>query len=128
MAVSLEARVPLLDYRLVEFALNLPPALRLSGNATKVILRRVMARRLPRTVLKKPKEGFSIPLKHWLRAELRPLMLDLLAADTVARRGYFSVACVTRWMKEHLEGRANHSHRLWSLMVFELWHRTHLQR
>jgi asparagine synthase (glutamine-hydrolysing) len=123
MAASLEARVPLLDYRLVEFALNLPPGMKLRGNQTKAILRRAMAGRLPQAVLNKPKEGFSIPLKHWLRTQLRPLMADLLSAETVSRRGYFSPTCVTRWVKEHVEGRVNHSHRLWALMVFELWHR-----
>ena len=95
---------------------------------TKVILRRVVADRLPQEILNKPKEGFSIPLKHWLRGELRPLMSDLLSADTVRRRGYFAPECVTRWVSEHLEKRANHSHRLWALMVFELWHRQVLDK
>ncbi len=123
MAASLEARVPLLDHRVVEFALNLPPHLKLNGDETKVILRRVMANRLPEAVLNKPKEGFSIPLKHWLRGELRPLMNDLLAPDTVHRRGYFDPKTVARWVSEHQASQANHSHRLWALMVFELWHR-----
>jgi asparagine synthase (glutamine-hydrolysing) len=122
MATSLEARVPLLDHRVVEFALNLPPYMKLKGGTTKSILRKVMAERLPPAVLEKPKEGFSIPLKHWLRGELRPLMTDLLATDTVQRRGYFAPECVANWVSEHLERRANHSHRLWALMVFELWH------
>ena len=121
MAVSLEARVPLLDYRIVEFALNLPPQMKLNRDTTKAILRRVMADRLPPAVLEKPKEGFSIPLKHWLRGELRPLMSDLLSAETVRRRGYFEPECVSRWVSEHLARKANHSHRLWALMVFELW-------
>ena len=123
MAVSLEARVPLLDHRIVEFALNLPPQMKLTRHTTKSILRRTMAGRVPKEVLEKPKEGFSIPLKHWLRRELRPLMTDLLAPDTIRRRGYFDPDCIGAWMKEHLEQRANHSHRLWGLMVFELWHR-----
>ena len=122
MAASLEARVPLLDHRIVEFALNLPPHLKMHKGETKVALRRVMADRLPAEVLHKPKEGFSIPLKHWLRTDLRPLMTDLLAADTVRRRGYFQPETVTRWVSEHLSKQANHSHRLWALMVFELWH------
>jgi asparagine synthase (glutamine-hydrolysing) len=123
MAVSLEARVPLLDHRIVEFALNLPPHLKLNRGQTKIILRRAMNGRVPEQVLNKPKQGFSIPLKHWLRAPLRPLMNDLLSADCISRRGYFEPGTVTRWTTEHLEGRANHSHRLWALMVFELWHR-----
>jgi asparagine synthase (glutamine-hydrolysing) len=123
MATSLEARVPLLDYRIVNFALNLPPHLKLNGRDTKVILRQVMANRLPAAVLDKPKEGFSIPLKHWLRHELRPLMHDLLSPDRLKQRGYFDPDCVAHWIQEHEARRANHSHRLWSLMVFELWQR-----
>lgn len=123
MAASLEVRVPLLDHRIVEFALNLPPHMKLRGQQTKVILRRAMAAQLPAGVLKKPKQGFSIPLKHWLCSTLRPLMMDLLSPDVVNRRGYFTSATVSAWVAEHLAGRANHSHRLWTLMVFELWYR-----
>jgi asparagine synthase (glutamine-hydrolysing) len=123
MAASIEARVPLLDHRIVEFALSLPPHSKLRRGRTKLILRRAMAGRLPDAVLNRPKQGFSIPLKHWLRGPLRPLMTDLLASDCVRRRGYFEPQTVNGWLSEHLEGRANHSHRLWALMVFELWHR-----
>ncbi|MCP5099847.1 MAG: asparagine synthase (glutamine-hydrolyzing) [Chloroflexi bacterium] len=123
MAASLEARVPLLDHRIVEFGLNLPAHLKMNGDETKVIIRRIMADRLPKAVLNKPKEGFSIPLKHWLRNDLRPLMQDLLSPEVVRRRGYFSPETVTRWVMEHHAKQANHSHRLWALMVFELWHR-----
>jgi asparagine synthase (glutamine-hydrolysing) len=121
MAASLEARVPLLDHRIVEFAVNLPPHMKLHRGQTKVILRQAMAARVPEAVLNKPKQGFSIPLKHWLRGSLRPLMLELLSTNTVRQRGYFRPQCVSQWVSEHLEGRANHSHRLWALMVFELW-------
>jgi asparagine synthase (glutamine-hydrolysing) len=123
MAASLEARVPLLDHRIVEFALNLPPHLKLNGRTTKAILRQIMAERLPPAILTKSKEGFSIPLKHWLRRELRPLLHDLLSAGSLKKRGHFDPACVTGWIKEHEAQQVNHSHRLWSLMVLELWHR-----
>lgn len=123
MAASVEARVPLLDHRIVEFALSLPPHSKLRRGRTKVILQQAMRGRLPKEVLNRPKQGFSIPLKHWLRGELRPMMTDLLSADCVRRRGYFEPQTVDGWVSEHLEGRANHSHRLWALMVFELWHR-----
>ncbi|MEM2126249.1 MAG: asparagine synthase (glutamine-hydrolyzing) [Candidatus Methanosuratincola sp.] len=123
MAVSLEARVPLLDYRIVEFAVNLPAQMKLYRGQTKRILRQAMAVRLPEMVLNKPKQGFSIPLKNWLRGPLKPMMTDLLSERSVHERGYFEPECITRWVKEHLEGVDNHSHRLWSLMVFELWHR-----
>jgi asparagine synthase (glutamine-hydrolysing) len=123
MAASVETRVPLLDHRLVEFALSLPADMKLRRGKTKVILRKAMNGRLPRAVLNKPKQGFSIPLKHWLRGPLRPLMEDLLSTESVRRRGYFECETVSRWVTEHMEQRANHSHRIWALMVFELWHR-----
>lgn len=122
MAVSLEARVPLLDFRIVEFAVNLPPQMKLYRGETKRILRRAMARRLPEMVLNKPKQGFSIPLKNWLRGPLRPMLTDLLSVDQIRQRGYFDAITVQKWVTEHLDGSANHSHRLWALMVFELWH------
>jgi asparagine synthase (glutamine-hydrolysing) len=123
MATSLEVRVPLLDHRIVEFALGLPPQLKLRRGRTKVILREAMTERLPEAILDKPKEGFSIPIKQWLRGPLRPLMNDLLAAGSIRRRGYFSPGVIAGWVDDHLAGRANHSHRLWALMVLELWQR-----
>ncbi len=122
MAASLEARVPLLDHRIVEFALNLPSHLKLHGMKTKVILRRAMADHLPKSVLEKSKQGFSIPLKHWLRGPLKSLMTDLLSVDHIRSRDYFEPQCVNNWISEHMDGRANHSHRLWALIVFELWY------
>ena len=121
MAVSLEARVPLLDHRVVEFAWSLPSRMKLRGMTGKVLLRRAMADRLPAAVLSKPKEGFSIPMKHWLRGPLRPLMQDLLSERRMQERGYFVPECAQTWMGEHLAGRENHSHRLWALMVMEMW-------
>jgi asparagine synthase (glutamine-hydrolysing) len=123
MAVSIEARVPLLDYRIVEFALNLPPHMKLNGSRTKSILRNAVKGLVPDLVLEKPKQGFSIPMKHWLRTSLRSMMLDLLSKDSLNKHGYFEHQVVSKWIQEHLEGRANHSHRLWSLIVFEMWRR-----
>jgi asparagine synthase (glutamine-hydrolysing) len=121
MAVSLEARVPLLDHTVVEFAFRLPARMRLRGKTTKYLLRKAVAPLLPPEVLAKRKEGFSIPIKNWLRAELRPLLEDLLAAERVRRRGWFEPRVVQRLVAEHLAGRANHSHRLWAMMSLELW-------
>jgi len=126
MAVSIEARVPLLDYHIVEFAMNLPPHMKLNGSRTKSILRDAVKRLVPDLVLEKPKQGFSIPMKHWLRTSLKPMMLDLLSKDSLSHHGYFNHATVSKWTKEHLEGQANHSHRLWSLMVFEMWRRNEI--
>jgi asparagine synthase (glutamine-hydrolysing) len=121
MAVSLEARVPLLDYRIVELAVNLPAQMKLFHGETKRVLKQAMAGRLPSEVLNKPKQGFSIPLKNWLRDPLKPMMMDLLSPQKVSQRGYFNPECVSRWVSDHVSGVMNHSHRLWALMVFELW-------
>lgn len=126
MAVSIEARVPLLDYHIVEFAMNLPAHMKLNGMRTKSILRRAVKHLVPHSVLEKPKQGFSIPMKHWLCTSLKPIMLDLLSKDSLQKHGYFDDQVVARWIREHLEGRANHSHRLWPLMVFEIWHQNQL--
>jgi len=123
MAVSIEARVPLLDYHIVEFALNLPANMKLQGTRTKSILRQAVKNIVPSSVLEKPKEGFSIPMKHWLCTSLKPMMLDLLSKADLQKHGYFDHQVVAQWIQEHLEGRVNHSHRLWALMVFEMWHR-----
>jgi asparagine synthase (glutamine-hydrolysing) len=122
MAVSIEARVPLLDYHIVEFALNLPPHMKLHRGRTKSILRQAVKNMVPQLILEKPKEGFSIPMKHWLRTSLKPMMLDLLSKSALQKHGYFDHQVVAQWIQEHLEGRVNHSHRLWALMVFEMWH------
>jgi asparagine synthase (glutamine-hydrolysing) len=123
MAASLEARVPLLDHRLIEFALNLPDPMRIRFRRTKVIFRKAMQGLLPPEIIEKHKQGFSVPIKQWIRGPLKPMMTDLLAPDIVRRRGYFDSDTVSLWVNEHLKGSVNHSHRLWALMILELWHR-----
>ena len=85
-----------------------------------------MADKLPRAVLTRGKEGFSIPIKNWLRHELRPLMQDVLSPAKLRREGLFNPAYVENLKAEHLSGIANHSHRLWSLIMFEIWYDTYL--
>ncbi|RPI03513.1 MAG: asparagine synthase (glutamine-hydrolyzing), partial [Calditrichaeota bacterium] len=122
MAVSLEARVPFLDYRFVEFAATIPSSLRLQGKRTKHILKNAFRHILPPLILDRGKEGFSIPLKNWMKDELRPMMLEALSPQNVKEKGFFSSQYVDLLLQEHLRGQANHSHRLWSLMVFHLWY------
>jgi asparagine synthase (glutamine-hydrolysing) len=124
MAASIEARVPLLDHRIVEFAMNLPPYMKLDGSRTKSILRNAVKSLVPDMVLEKPKQGFSIPMKHWLRGSLKPMMYDLLSKESLNQDGYFNHQVVSKWIQEHLDGRVNHSHRIWSLMVFKMWYRS----
>jgi asparagine synthase (glutamine-hydrolysing) len=121
MACSLEARVPLLDHELVELAFRMPDHLKVQGRRTKVGLKRVAERRLPHECVHRPKEGFSIPIKHWLRTSLRPLLTDLLSPARLRAQGIFEPDSVARLVKEHLEGGENHSHLLWSMMVFQDW-------
>ncbi len=126
MANSLEARVPLLDHKFAEFVASIPSEWKLRGRSGKAVMRQAVAGKLPRAILTRPKQGFSIPIKSWLGQELKPLLLDTLSEETVKSRGYFSWHAVDRLVREHLEGRANHSHRLWALMVLESWHRMYV--
>ena len=128
MANSLEARTPFLDYRVVEFAARLPSHLKLKGFQTKYLLKRCMARKLPREILNRKKEGFSIPMKNWLRGELRPLMQDVLSSERIKKEGLFNAPYIEKLKTEHLHGAANHAHQLWSLMVFEIWRDMYLKK
>ncbi|MBA2564750.1 MAG: asparagine synthase (glutamine-hydrolyzing) [Gemmatimonadetes bacterium] len=123
MACSLEARVPFLDHELVELAFRMPARLKVAGGRTKVLLKRVAARHVPEACVYRPKEGFSIPIKNWLGSEFRPLLEDLLSRDRVKGDGIFQPETVERLKVEHLTGRSNHSHVLWSLLVFQDWRR-----
>lgn len=122
MAVSLEARVPFLDHRVVEFAATIPSRLRLKGNQTKYVLKKAMVDILPREILNRGKEGFSIPIKNWLKNELKPMMLDTLSENRLRQDGFFEPKYVARLIDDHLNGVENHSHRLWALMMFTQWH------
>lgn len=121
MAVSLEARVPYLDIELVDLVMRIPDALKISNGQSKVLLKRVASRYVPKDCVYRPKEGFSIPIKNWLGNQLRPLMEELLNSRKLDEEGVFRVSTIERLKTEHLTGLANHSHLLWSLMVFQAW-------
>jgi asparagine synthase (glutamine-hydrolysing) len=123
MGCSLEARVPFLDHHLVELAFRIPAPLKIRRSRTKVLLKSLAAKRVPKDCAYRQKEGFSIPIKNWLRTSLRPLMMDLLDEDRIGAEGVFQARTVRTLMSEHLEERENHSHLLWSLMVFQDWQR-----
>lgn len=120
MAVSLEARVPYLDHEVVEYAMSLPEEWKLGAGRTKRLLRSAFADLLPPAVRRRGKEGFSIPMKRWLRGPLLPLVHDLLGPDRVRDRGWFEPRLVARLVEEHRRGIENHAHRLWCLMSLEL--------
>jgi asparagine synthase (glutamine-hydrolysing) len=126
MAHSLELRSPLLDHRVVELGLSLPDHLKFRGREGKVALRRAFADALPAPVAGRGKSGFAVPLAHWFRNELRPLTRDLLLDGSARTRGWFRPAGIERLLEEHDSERADHGHRLWTLVMLELWQRTHV--
>ena len=118
MAHSLELRSPLLDHRVVELGLSLPERLKRG----KIALRRAFADDLPGPVAGRGKAGFGVPLAQWFRGELRELAADVLAHD----RGWFERSAVERLLADHAAGRADNGHRLWTLVMLELWQRAHV--
>jgi asparagine synthase (glutamine-hydrolysing) len=121
MAYSLEARVPLLDHRVVEFAARLPMEHKVRGRETKRLLRKVLYGLVPRGLLDRPKMGFGIPVNRWLRNELRPLLSEYLGEERIRKEGYLLPGGVSRVVQEHLSGRQDHQYRLWALLVFGMW-------
>ncbi|MEX0842481.1 MAG: asparagine synthase (glutamine-hydrolyzing) [Xanthobacteraceae bacterium] len=121
MAVSLEARVPLLDHRLVEFVWSLPASLRHDSRVPKHLLRGVLARYLPQSLIDRPKRGFSIPLADWLRGPLRDWAGDLLTPAKLADEGFFDVAGVQNLWKRHLSGAESNATGLWNILMVRAW-------
>jgi asparagine synthase (glutamine-hydrolysing) len=121
--VSLEAREPLLDHKLLEFAARVPASLKLRNGQSKYLLRRVLERRVPRDIIDRPKRGFAAPIGQWLRGPLAGLTSELLLDGRLRDRGIFEPREVTRLWEEHRSGRAEHPHRLWQLVMLELWFR-----
>lgn len=122
MAHALEVRVPFLDYQFVEFCATIPAALKLKGFTTKAIFRTAMKGILPETILWRGKQGYSLPIKNWLREELKGYMTDLLMTSPLMKEA-FHLDYVQRLVREHLEYRANHNHILWALINLAIWHR-----
>ncbi|MEO1092382.1 MAG: asparagine synthase (glutamine-hydrolyzing) [Pseudomonadota bacterium] len=121
MAVSLEAREPLLDHRLVAFVWRLDPSLKLRGTTTKWLLRRVLDRYVPRSLIERPKMGFSVPMAAWLRGPLRAWAEELLAPSRLLAGGVLDGPRVRRLWDDHQSGRANREAILWNLLVFQAW-------
>ena len=121
MANSLEARVPFLDHRVVEFAAALPAGLKLRGLTKKYILRRAMADALPARTVHGRKRGFNVPISVWLAGPLREVVHDVLADKRVREAGFFDAAAVRRLLSDHEARRADRSRSLWALLMFTLW-------
>jgi asparagine synthase (glutamine-hydrolysing) len=128
MAASLEARVPLLDHPLVEFAATLPASLKMHGvrMSRKYLLREVARDLLPAPILSRTKKGFPVPISTWLRNGARDFCRDLLTPDVIHRRGLFDPQAIGRVLNEHQDGTADHGSLIWGLISVELWHQLYL--
>jgi asparagine synthase (glutamine-hydrolysing) len=123
MACSLEVRAPFLDVELVEFLARVPSRLKLHRLDTKHLLKRAMGDVLPTGIAERAKKGFGIPVGAWFKGELREALLDELSPERIRQQGLFQPAEVDRLISEHLSGRRDHRKQLWTLFVFQLWHR-----
>jgi asparagine synthase (glutamine-hydrolysing) len=123
MAVSLEARVPLLDHRVVELAWRLPLEHNLSDGLDKLVLRRLLARRVPEELFTRPKQGFAIPVEEWVRNGLRDWAEDLLSHHALESSGILDPTRIREAWREHLAKRRDHRNLLWPVLMFQAWHR-----
>ncbi len=122
MAVSLEARVPLLDHRVVEFAWGLPLNLKVRQGKGKWILRQVLDRYVPRELIERPKMGFGVPIGQWLQGELKEWASDLLSPELLKNQGLFNHEWVGKHWQEHLTSQRNWQYQLWSMLMFQSWY------
>jgi asparagine synthase (glutamine-hydrolysing) len=128
MANSLELRVPFLDHKLVEFAATLPVELKLKGSTGKYLLREAMKNVLPEAVLHRPKKGFPVPTESWLRGDLRDFVHDTLLSRDAACRDYMDSGVIEKIVTEHEQRRKNRRQEIWTLLIFEIWHRLFIDR
>jgi len=125
MAFSLEARNPFLDFRVVEFARTLPPALKLHASGGKRALRLLLARHLPAALIDRPKAGFVVPIRQWLRGELREPLREAILDGFLCQQGWIDRNAAARAFKQHLDGTRQHENLLWAIAMFEHWHQRH---
>jgi asparagine synthase (glutamine-hydrolysing) len=123
MAHGLEGRSPLLDHELMEWAASLPIELKIRRRRGKYLLRRLAAPLLPPFVSERPKMGFGVPLDRWLRGELSAFTRDIVCSRAALERGILEPRAVRQLLDEHVSGARSHAHRLWALLMLELWFR-----
>lgn len=123
MAYGLEARSPFLDHHIIEFAAKLPFSYKMRGFQLKWLMKQMMKQRLPQDILSRPKWGFGAPISRWFRKELKDYVRNVLLDPVAGNRPYFRPGVVKRLLEEHQSGRYEHGFRIWTLLMFELWHR-----
>jgi asparagine synthase (glutamine-hydrolysing) len=121
MTVSLEARSPFLDHHLMEFAASLPEKLKLRRMTTKYLLKRILKDLVPAKNLSRSKMGFGVPVGHWFRGTMQPFLRETLLSEKALSRGLFKKDRVRQIVEEHVGHKVDHSHRLWTLLMLELW-------
>jgi len=124
MATSRETRAPILDHRVLEFALRLPDHLL----RRKRLLKQLVYRRVPREIMDRPKQGFGVPLNRWFRGELKPMVMDTLTDDKLAAAGIEDGTVARRMIAQHMAGQVDHSARIWALLVLTMWNDARLGR
>ncbi len=125
MANSLEARAPLLDVKLIEWAVRLPNEMKMRHGRGKYLLRQLAESYLPKEALEKKKQGFAIPLDHWFKTDLKELVADTIESSDFADAGVFNQDVARGFLAQHLMGDGLHGEKLWQMLVFALWHKDH---
>jgi asparagine synthase (glutamine-hydrolysing) len=122
MACSIEVRVPFLDNEVVDFLQRVPTNLKITGHIQKYLLRKAMEGVLPKEILRRRKAAFGLPVRGWLRNELREMLRDMLSEERVRRRGLFNATTVTKMIRDNQTGERDYTLQLWGLLSLELWH------
>jgi len=127
MAASVEARVPLLDYKLVEFAFKIAPELKINGFKTKIILKELLKNTIPADILERRKTAFRIPSSEWLRGDLKGFLKFHFIEKTSSLHEYFDKGYLTQLLVNHLTLKEDNSQRIWNLLCFDIWHKIYLE-
>ena len=121
MGVSLEVRIPLLDHRVVEFAWQIPMSMKIRNGKSKWLLRKILYKYVPPSLIERPKMGFAVPIDTWLRGPLRGWAESLLDERKLKQEGLFRSETIQKKWSEHLSGKRNHQSFLWNILMFESW-------